>query len=173
MPSLQEHLQRGDDFMRAGKPDDAFAEYSATWPLARQSLDEKALVWVLFSIANAALRAGDFEEALSALAGAYNGLNEKTGIVLGNPLFHLLVGLARAGLEPESDGSRDDFARALIGGGPEMFSGEDPRHLSNLFQVMEPPAETGTWVGYQGATRDLLSGATGYLREMIEQRLGK
>jgi hypothetical protein len=90
----------------------------------------------------------------------------------GNPLFHLFAGLAYHGLGESADKIEDHLARALICGGPATFAGEDPQHLARMCSLLKPPSELGTWDGYEGCSRELLNGATGYLAELLTKRLG-
>jgi hypothetical protein len=164
-------IARADDLMRAGDARGAQRAYMAAWPLSRGTLEPAARVWLLLSIANASLRAGDAPEAFDACAGAQNGFARSTGLVVGNPMFHLLAGLAAAGLG-ESAIAEDNLARALICGGPAMFTDEEPHHLAELRRKLRPPVELGTWDGYEGCSRDKLNHATGYLAELLARRLG-
>ena len=164
-------IDTADEHMRSKRPGDALAAYQAAWSQLQDELSETQQVWLLLSIANAALRFGDFEEAFSALSVLPEHYAE-SGIVVGNPLFHLLVGLSYHGLNENPNGETDNLARALVCGGPEIFSGEDPSHLKRMTEVLRPPAELGTWTGYVGCSRDLLNEATGYLRDLLTERIG-
>ena len=164
-------MDKADDYMRAQQPGEALKAYQDAWTQSRDELDQSQQVWLLLSIANAAVRHGDFEEAFDALAALPEGYAD-TGIVVGNPLFHLLVGLSYHGLDENPEGETDNFARALICGGPEIFAGEDQAHLERMQELLRPPAELGTWDGYEGSSRDLLNGATGYLHELVTERIG-
>jgi len=164
-------IEIADEHMRKGQAHKALVAYQDAWSQIAGKLDVVQQVWFLLSIANSAIRAGDFEEALGALS-ALPEHYSKSDVVVGNPLFHLLVGLSYHGLNEDPDAETDNFARALICGGPEMFLHEDPKHLRKIKKILEPPAETGTWDGYLGCSRDLLNGATGYLRELLSERLG-
>lgn len=161
-----------DSLMRDNGPGDALRAYQSAWSESRRQLDVRQQVWLLLSLANAAVRAGEFEEAFAALSVLPERYAE-SGIVVGNPLFHLLVGLSLHGLGEDPEGETDNFARALICGGPEMFVGEAPEHLQRTREVLCPPAESGTWDGYRGCSRDSLNGATGYLRELLTAKLGE
>jgi hypothetical protein len=160
-----------DNLMRESRPGDALKAYQAAWPKLQRQLDSKQQVWLLLSIANAAVRFGDFGEAFEVLAVLPEHYS-KSKIVVGNPLFHLLVGLSFHGLNENPEGETDNFARALICGGPEIFVGEAPTHLQRTVEVLLPPAETETWDGYVGCSRDLLNDATGYLRELLTAKFG-
>ena len=164
-------IDKADEHMRAQQPAEALKAYQDAWTQSREELDQSQQVWLLLSIANAAIRHRDFEEAFDALSALSEGYAD-TGIVVGNPLFHLLVGLTYHGLDENPDGETDNFARALICGGPEIFSGEHPAHRERIKEILRPPAELGTWDGYEGSSRDLLNGATGYLHHMLTERIG-
>ncbi len=162
-------LDTADNYMRAQRPGDAMEAYRTAWP--HTELDDTQRVWLLLSIANAAIRYGEYNEAFEALSALHEKYAE-TGIVVGNPLFHLLVGLAYHGLNENERAETDNFARALICGGPEMFNGEDPAHLQRLMEILRPPAELGTWTGYEGCSRESLNGAAGYLRDLLTEKIG-
>jgi tetratricopeptide (TPR) repeat protein len=168
---MMKTIETADAQMRAKLYADALASYQAAWSELSDELSETQRVWLLLSIANAGIRLGDFDEAFDALAALHEHYGD-SGIVVGNPLFHLLIGLAYSGLDHNPEGETDNFARALICGGPEIFSGEDPVHLSQTTEILRPPAELGTWTGYEGCSRDLLNSATGYLRELVTERIG-
>jgi hypothetical protein len=164
-------IETGDQLMRDDRPGDALAAYQTAWEQSQEELDERQQVWLLLSIANAAIRFGDFDEAFEALL-VLPEHYASSGIVVGNPLFHLFVGLSFHGLDEDPDAETDNFARALICGGPEIFTGEDPSHLKRMQEILRPPAELGTWTGYTGCSRNLLNQATGYLRELLIKRIG-
>jgi hypothetical protein len=164
-------LEAGDRAMREGRAADAQRHYQAAWPLTR-ALDPVGKVWVLLSLACAALRAGDPEDAFEACAAAQAHFAKSSGVVAGNPLFHLFAGLAYDGLGDSPEQATDHLARALICGGPAIFDGEDSRHLAHLLTILRPPSELGTWEGYEGCSRDLLNGARGFLADLLTERLG-
>lgn len=164
-------LAEGDASMRAGRFAEAQRAYREAWSRSKGVLEPSARVWILFAVAHSALVVGDFEEAVEACLSAYNTF-ASTGIVAGNPLFHLLLGLAYAGLGESEERALDHLTRALFCGGPDLFRGEDPRHLERLFGLLQPPSDTGSWEGYEGCSRDLLNGARGYLAELLTEKLG-
>ena len=165
-------IQHADELMRSEKPAEALKIYQSAWEQSRTDLNKKQQVWLLLSIANAAIRKGDHTEALNALA-ALQERYADTGIVVGNPLFHLLAGFSLHGLNENPEGQTDNFARALICGGPEIFAGENPIHLVKMKKILKPPAELGTWTGYTGSSLHLLNGASGYLRDLLIEKLGQ
>lgn len=171
LPPSDPLLAAGDELMRAGRPADAHDAYQSAWNDGGWDLgDPDRQVWLLLAAANANLRAEDPHGAWEAGGVLFRDFRED-GPVVGNPLFHLVVGLAAVELD-NRDAAVDNLARALICGGPDMFTGEDPAHLDHLKQIMRPPAELGTWDGYAGCSRDRLNGATGHLAELLTGRLG-
>ena len=164
-------IEIGDQHMRDGRPGEALAAYQTAWEQLQEELDEAQQVWLLLSIANAAIRFGDFDEAFEALLVLPEHYAD-SGIVVGNPLFHLLVGLSLHGLGEDLDAETDNFARALICGGPEIFTGEHPSHLKRMQELLRPPAEIGKWTGYIGCSRNLLNQSSGYLRELLIEKIG-
>ena len=68
-------------------------------------------VFFNLALANAALRAGEPAEAFGVCVDTVHDL-VGTGLVVGNPLFHLLTGLAAHGAGEPAGTVRDDLARA-------------------------------------------------------------
>lgn len=166
--SIAEVLEMAERSMREKEYASALSLFQDAWALSGENLETNERVWLLLAVATAAVRLGDHEEAYEAIYGLHSGFAD-TGIVVGNPYFHLVAGLAFHGLG--DDKSEDDnFARALICGGQAIFNGEDPRFLERTKQLLKPPAELGTWEGYEGCSSDLLNGATGYVREVIREK---
>ena len=157
--------------MRAGDWAAAQQAFKDAWPVSHGDLDPVRRVWLLVRIALASVRLGDFEEGFEACAGAQQGYAHSSGIIAGNPLFHLVAGLAAHHLG-EREIADDNLARTLICGGPKMFHGEDPALLARMRTILRPPAELGTWDGYEGVGLDHLDTTDGYLRELITERLG-
>jgi hypothetical protein len=44
--------------------------------------------------------------------------------------------------------------------------------LKRMKEILRPPSELGTWTGYQGCSRDSLNQATGYLRDLLTEKIG-
>lgn len=169
-PMILGPFDLGDALVRSGQPREALDAYREASSSAG-SLPELDRVWLNLAIANAALRAGEHAAAFEVCVDTVHQL-VGTGVVVGNPLFHLLTGLAAHGAGEPPATVQDNLSRALIGGGPAMFAGEDPAHLRSLREVLLPPAALGRWEGFQGTTRYLMHGARGYLLELLTERLG-
>ncbi|MGE0321777.1 MAG: hypothetical protein AB7K71_22015 [Polyangiaceae bacterium] len=172
----QRDIERGDGLMRESRFAEARAAYQAAWP-ASQDLADVQRFWLLMCIANAAVRALEFDEAFEACAAAQRFFARSTDAVAGNPLFHLLAGIAADGLD-EREVADDNLARALICGGPAIFTGEAPRYLEHVTALLKPPAETGTWEGYAGCSLAQMNSICAFgarksfLEALIEARIG-
>lgn len=179
MGTTIEGVRAGDARMRAGEFEGAKNAYREAWGTSANELDVRNRVWLMLAIAHASLRSGDFEEAFDVCAAAQEHFARPSGIVAGNPLFHLFAGLAADGLG-EAAIADDNLARALICGGPAIFTEEDPRHLARTRARLRPPAELGTWDGYAGCSLGQLDsvlgfvdGAEGALAQLLLRRLGR
>src|SRR5690349_4435401 len=91
--SAGEQIRNADALMRAGRTEEAKRAYMAAWPASKE-LEPRQRVWLLISIAYASIRARDFDEAFKACAAAQKHYAQSTQIIAGNPLFHLLAGIA-------------------------------------------------------------------------------
>lgn len=174
--NASDQIRNADALMRAGRAEDAKRAYMAAWPASKE-LDARQRVWLLISIAYASVRTRDFDEAFKACAAAQNNYAHSTRIIAGNPLFHLLAGIAAAELNQAAI-AEDNLARALVCGGPAIFEGEDAKYLEAGRSKMLPPIEMGgTWDGYRGGSLAQLNSVSefvgdGYLVEVLTQRLG-
>ena len=168
--SLDDTLRCADDCMTGNKPRDALMLYKQAWDQSDVEDDEKK-VWILLSTSNAAIRCNEVKASKVALEKAFGLVH--TGIVVGNPLFHLLLGLTYHLLDENPTAKEENFARAIICGGSKIFNGEEEHHVRQLRKVLEFPDETDTWETYEGCSLDTLNGATGYIATLIESRMGK
>lgn len=168
--TLKAKLERGDELMANNKPEDALRLYKEAWDVAGSETEE-GKVWILLSTANSAIRCRQASESKDALGKAYAFVH--TGILLGNPIFHLLVGLTHHLRNEDTSAKDENFAKALICGGLDIFKGEDGRHLEKLMKHLDPPEHSASWDEYEGCSLDTMNGATGFLASLIEERLGK
>lgn len=176
--TADDYIKLGDKEAQAGEyvaADDAYLE---AWNLCRndKELPAEQKFWLLFTVLNVKYLAKDYQKAFGMLQLIAQYFEAE--IFVGNPLFHLRVGqlyheLEGGGKNPRID---DELARALIGGGVEIFDGEDPKFLARIRKVLKPPAGAKSWEatrGQGGATRDRLNGAGGFLAALLKQKLGK
>jgi hypothetical protein len=168
--AMKNKLRCADECMVTNKPGDALKLYKEAWEQAEAQEDEDK-VWILLSTSNAAIRCNQVNESKQALEKAFAFVG--TGIVLGNPLFHLLLGLTYHLLDENPTAKEENFARAIICGGSKIFNGEEEHHVKQLKKTLEFPNVTDTWETYEGCSLDTLNGATGYIARLIESRMGK
>lgn len=178
----------GDAHMRAARHAAANSAYADAWgELANDEVlmdryGRTQAFWLLMSGMDASFRNGDMEAAFNICALTLRSFVDD-GLVVGNPFFHLRVGQIKLELTEDSaeggsdEGAVDDLARALIGGGIEVFRGEDPEYLTLITGLLEPPEGYGSWDETAGrdeaACRNLLNGAEGFLLEQFTWKFGK
>ncbi len=124
---IKDLCQAGDAAVDAKDYKTAIVKYREAWKLIPEpQLDWEASTWVLTAIADAYLLNGEHMPARKALEYAMHCPNG-----LGNPYIHLRLGQAQFELD-DMDRAADELARAYIGGGPELFQGQDPRYFEFL-----------------------------------------
>ena len=73
--------------------------------------------------------------------------------------------------ENDAGSPLDDFTRAIMGGGIEMFAGEDPKYLALVTAQLRPPGELASWDEAWGTRAgvcvDCLEKATGYMLKLF------
>mmetsp|Transcript_28891 Transcript_28891/g.47761 ORF Transcript_28891/g.47761 Transcript_28891/m.47761 type:complete len:233 (+) Transcript_28891:168-866(+) len=170
--ALETTLKRADELMSSSKPEEALPLYQQAWSHADDE-EEESKVWILLSTANAAVRCNKVKESKAALGKAYSFVH--TGVVVGNPLFHLLVGLTHHLVDVDADEKDENFSKAIVCGGADIFKGEDEQVQTSLkmLKTRLGPPEEGSWEVYEGVSLDTLNGATGYLATLIEEKMGK
>lgn len=170
--ALETTLKSADEFMVNGKPEDALPLYQEAWSHADAEAEE-AKVWILLSTANAAIRCNKVKDSKAALGKAYSFVH--TGVVVGNPFFHLLVGLTHHLVDVDSMEKDENFSKAIVCGGEAIFKGEDEQIQTSLKMMKQRlgPPEEGSWDVYEGVSLDTLNGATGYAATLIEEKMGR
>jgi tetratricopeptide (TPR) repeat protein len=94
----------------------------------------EASTWILTAIGDACFRKKDYQKAVRSLLDTMNCPG-----AVGNPFIHLRLGQAQ--LELGNDIlAKDELARAYMGGGKEVFHGEDPKYFELVTTTLrEPP----------------------------------
>jgi hypothetical protein len=169
---LETTLKSADEFMVNNKPEEALPLYQKAWSHADDE-EEESKVWILLATANAAVRCNKVVESKEALGKAYSFVH--TGVVVGNPFFHLLVGLTHHLVDVDAVEKDENFGKAIICGGSDIFKGEDEQIQTSLkmLKMRVRPPEDGSWDAYEGVSLDTLNGATGYLATLIEEKMGR
>ncbi len=124
--------ERGDRECEAGRFREALADFHQALALIPEPREEwEAATWVLTALGDCGFQLGDFTAARDHLTRAVRCPDG-----LGNPFIHLRLGQAQLELGNEAR-ARDELARAYMGGGPEIFDGEDPKYLAFLRRFMD------------------------------------
>lgn len=170
---------RGDVHAGAGEFDQAVQSYRAAWQAmaAAGSIrkDEAALL-VALSLLDVTVHRGDFRAARGIVDEITTAFDSR--LYVGNPLYHLRAGQSHFE-RGDADGRRqagDDLTRALLGGGVELFDGEDQRYLAFAAKLLEPPDAYPHWPatrGSGGPARHRLNHATGYLADVLTKKFGR
>ncbi|OUJ14921.1 hypothetical protein [Acetobacter sp. DsW_063] len=122
--------KKGDDLAKAALFDEALDQYDAAWRLVPDPKNTwEASTWILAAIADSCFLAGYNTSATEALAYAMTCPGG-----LGNPFLHLRYGQSLFDLD-QKDHAADELMRAYMGGGIEIFHGEDKKYLTFLRSV--------------------------------------
>ena len=89
-----------------------------------------ATTWLLTAIGESYLLSGDYENANDVLQQAMHCPD-----AIGNPFIHLILGQAQFELGNFAR-AKDNLARAYMGGGKEIFQGDDPKYYEYLKTLM-------------------------------------
>ena len=121
--------QKGDEYLE----DDHFIEAISAFQKALELIpkpitDWEASTWVLTALGETYFFSAQYGKATSTLQDAMHCPG-----AIGNPLIHLRLGQAHFEMN-QIDKSKDELARAYMGGGEEIFDGEDPKYLSLVKQ---------------------------------------
>jgi hypothetical protein len=124
---LKRHCSRGDELADQGLHNEALDCYNAAWELIPEPKNNwNASTWVLAAIGDSCLAAGYLTSADEAFTYALTCPNG-----LGNPFVHISLGKIRFE-RGELDAAADELVRAYMGGGLEVFEGQDPKYLNFL-----------------------------------------
>lgn len=131
---VKEKAAEGERLMSAGDFRGAFSTLvDAMNVLPEPGQQWNATGWILVALAENAIRAGNFKAAEEPLQDAM--LCPGT---IGNPWVHLRMGQVRFELG-DTDRAADELARAYMGGGRDVFEGQDPKYFGLVERVLKPP----------------------------------
>jgi tetratricopeptide (TPR) repeat protein len=102
-------------------------------PLPEPKQQWNAAGWLLVALGENALRAGNYDAAEKPLEDAMYCPG-----TIGNPWVHLRLGQVRFELG-QLELATDELARAYMGGGRDVFEGQDPKYFELVERVLEPP----------------------------------
>jgi tetratricopeptide (TPR) repeat protein len=102
-------------------------------PLPEPKQQWNAAGWLLVALGENAIRAGNFQAAAKPLEDAMYCPG-----TIGNPWVHLRLGQVRFELG-ELELAADELSRAYMGGGRDVFEGQDPKYFELVESVLELP----------------------------------
>jgi len=125
--------EQGNALAKAGDLEGAFKMYQAALELVPAPIFEwEAATWILTALGDVLVQQGRYKEARDFLKEAMHCPG-----AIGNPFIHLRLGQAHFELK-EHERAKDELARAYMGGGDELFDGEDPKYKDYIKQILRP-----------------------------------
>jgi len=135
---VQQLCAKGDDLAKLRLFDEAVQCYEEALDLLPESVAQwEAATWILTAIGDARLQQKQFAKALQPLLHAM-----KRPKAIGNPFIHLRLGQVQFELGNEVL-AKDEFARAYMGGGREIFDAENPKYWAVVTSTLKKPP--GGW----------------------------
>ncbi len=132
--TIREKAKDGARRMEAGDFRGAFDLFvAALTALPAPKERWNATGWLLVALGENSIRAGNFKSAEAPLTDAM--LCPGT---VGNPWVHLRLGQVRFEMG-QTDQAANELARAYMGGGREVFEGQDVKYFALVEKVLKPP----------------------------------
>ncbi|HSM98461.1 MAG TPA: hypothetical protein VLS47_05545 [Gallionella sp.] len=132
---------QGDRLAEACLHHDALDAFHAAWALLPEPKTEwRAATSILVAIGDASFQVRDYRSGRHSLLQAL-----KCPDAFGDPFLYLRLGQCQLELEAY-DKATDALMRAYLGGGPDIFKGEDPKYHLHL-QARDPSVRSPrkTW----------------------------
>jgi hypothetical protein len=131
---VQARCHEGERLMMAANHNKAFHQFLQALDLLPEPRAQwNAAGWILVAIGENAIRAGSFRAAEQPLQDAMWAPG-----TIGNPWVHLRLGQVKFELG-DLDRATDELARAYMGGGRDIFEGQDPKYFALVEDVLDPP----------------------------------
>ena len=125
--------ERGNALAESGDLDGALQAYRQALALVPAPVCEwEAATWILAALGDVLFQQSKYKEARDSLKEA---MRCPGGI--GNPFVHLRLGQAHFELG-EHERAKDELARAYMGGGNELFEGEDRKYKTFIQEILRP-----------------------------------
>lgn len=125
--------EQGDALAAGGQLDEAESKYRDALGLLPKPLSQwEAATWLFTALGDLYFDREDYETACNFFASAVLSPDG-----LGNPFIHLRLGQCRFELGEEA-AAQDELSRAYMGGGEELFQGDDPKYLEYVKTVLLP-----------------------------------
>jgi tetratricopeptide (TPR) repeat protein len=117
----------GDEHAESQAYADALASYWAAWDLLPEPKTKwEAATWILVAIGDANFLGADYATGRDNLSNAMHCPG-----AIGNPFIHFRLGQCQFELG-NHDGAADEFRRAYMGAGREIFDQHGPKYLQFL-----------------------------------------
>ena len=150
-PEASEELDRlcalGDQHAGARDFSAALEAYWSAWELLPDPKESwEAATWVLVAVGDANFLSGNFVAGRDNLSRVMHCPD-----AIGNPFIHLRLGQCQFELG-NLDRSADEFMRAYMGAGPEIFGNDDPKYLeflSTRAKDIQLPRKKSKWKFWQ------------------------
>lgn len=110
-----------------------YEEALALLPLPHEKWEASTLI--LAAMGDAHFFKGDYVAARDTLQRAMHCPD-----AIGNSYLHLRLGEVQYELG-NTERAKDELARAYLGGGPEVFEGDDPKYLRFIMEILRPGAD--------------------------------
>lgn len=131
---IQDLCADGDALSESGQYSEALTKYWSAWDLLPDpATDWEAATWILASIGDVNFQSGDFTAGRDNLSMAMHCPG-----AIGNPFLHLRLGQCQFELG-EIKRAADELARAYMGGGAELFAGEEKYFEFLKTKLKAPP----------------------------------
>jgi tetratricopeptide (TPR) repeat protein len=123
----------GDSLLEAGELSAALNTYLQALELLPEPVHQwEAATWLLTALGDVLFLQGNYLEAQNSLHEALHCPG-----AVGNPFIHLRLGQINYELQ-EPVRAKDEFVRAYMGGGDEVFEGEDPKYKQCIKEILPP-----------------------------------
>ncbi len=128
--------EEGNQLMEASQFAEARSRWLAAWELLPEPRDTwEAATWLSTSIGDTFFEDASFSDALPFFQRAVRCPGG-----LGNPYIHLRLGEIQFEMG-NMERAKDELARAFMGGGDELFEGDDPKYWR--FNSVRPASGSG------------------------------
>jgi tetratricopeptide (TPR) repeat protein len=125
--------ERGNALAESGDLDGALQAYRQALAIVPAPVHEwEAATWILAALGDVLFQQGKYSEARDSLKEAI-----RCPGAIGNPFVHLRLGQAHYELG-EHERAKDELARAYMGGGDELFEGEDRKYKVFIQEILRP-----------------------------------
>ncbi len=130
---ISQLCEEGNARAHEGNFDRALALYREARALLPEPVHEwEATTWILTAMGDVLFLQGKHEDACRCLQEAMSCPG-----AIGNPFIHLRLG--QACFEAKwYDCAKDELARAYMGGGDEIFEGEDVKYKNYIKEILRP-----------------------------------